>query len=228
MNNIKISKRIVLMLTALSLCAACLFSCSASDDGNKNDKKERIEIPGDYPAKPYIEALANEEYYLDISLLLNGVIIYNTVARRGDTIESRSNVGGSESHTILIDGVTYFIDDENEVYFKADTASDGGLMGAVDYSTAVYASSGSEVLATGKEHSYDEYTCKTISGQDCGVKIFTNDSGNLMAIVDYSGDESVERDVAAFSEDIPEGWLEIPKNYKLVDEDTYFDEYYGR
>lgn len=207
----------VLMPVTLALALA---SC-------KNDEREYIEFSGDYPSVKYIEALANDRYFIDFSLYSDGVIIYNTVARDGDALESRSNYGGSVTHALAKDGDTYFIDDKNGVYFKADTAFDGGLYGAVDYSKAEYIGSGTEKIAIG-EYDYDEFSCKTISGDDCGVKLYVDDGGKLAAIVDYSGESLIERDIAEFSSEIPDGWLKIPKGFKLVDEDSYFEEYYGK
>lgn len=215
-------------LKSLILIAAVLLSFSACADNDKDFEDTTVVFPDEYASSKYIEALANESYFLDVSLFYEGVIIYNTVAQSGGIIESYSNVAGSVSHSFSSGGNTYFIDDENKVYFLADTSEDGGLQGAVDYSSAKYTSSGREVLMTGKECDYDEYLCKTYDGQDCGVKLYLDVDGNLSAIVDYFGDSSIERDVTYFSTEIPEGWLEIPDDYVLVDEDTYFENYYGR
>ena len=207
----------------LSVLFLSLFSCE-----KKDFEDTTVKDFGKYATSEYIEALANESYVLDVSLFYEGMIIYNTVVQHGGNIESYSNLGGSVSHTLSIDGKTYFLDDENKVYFLADTSEDGGLQGAVDYSAAEYIGSGREVLMTGKECDFDEYLCKTYDGHECGVKLYLDDEGKLSAIVDYFEEQSIERDVAYFSTEIPEDWLIIPSDYTLVDEDTYFNEYYGR
>lgn len=223
MKKLKLPSKIAAFSAAVLMLSAALSSCKSSAD----KANEYIEFSGDYASVEYIEALANNKYYLDYSLFTGGVIISNTVARDGDITESRSNYGGSISHVLAIEESTYFLDDENKVYFKAETSADGGLYGAVDYSKAEYIGSGTEEIAIG-EYSYDEFSCKTISGDGCGVKLYTDSDGKLAAIVDYSGENTIERDVAEFSSEIPDGWLKIPKGYKLVSEDKYFDEYYGK
>ncbi len=216
------------VLKIASLLAAALICLSACGEKKEDFEDTTVKFPDEYASSEYIEALANESYIMEVSLFHDGVIIYNTVAQSGGAIESYSNVGGSISHTLSLLGKTYFLDDEHKVYFLADTAADGGLQSGVDYSAAQYIGSGREVLMTGKECDYDEYLCKTGDGKDCGVKLYLDDKGELSAIVDYFEDQSIERDVSYFSTEIPEGWLEIPDDYVLVDEDTYFEEYYGR
>ena len=213
--------------TAL-LLTAVLISFSACTEKQEDFNDVTVKFSDELASSKYIEALANESYILEVSLFHDGVIIYNTMAQSGGVIESCSDVGGSRSHTLSQGGKTYFIDDEHKVYFLADTSEDGGLQGGVDYSAAQYIGSGRETLMTGKERDYDEYLCKTVDGEDCGVKLYLDADGALSAIVDYYKDQSVERDVSYFSTEIPEGWLEIPSDYALIDEDTYFDEYYGR
>lgn len=213
----KIIALVALLLVALSGCSS--KKADIVDQTVKFDEK--------LATSKYITALANESYFMDVSLFYEGVIIYNTVAVSGGAIESFSDVGGSTSHSIFIGGKTYFIDDVNKVYFLADTEIDEGLQGGVDYSVAKYIGSGKETLMTGKECEYDEYLCKTGDGKDCGVKLYVDADGNLTAIVDYYEDSVIERDVSYFSAEIPEGWLMLPQEYLLVDEDTYFNEYYG-
>ncbi|MBR5554213.1 MAG: hypothetical protein IKV98_10275 [Clostridia bacterium] len=215
-------------LKIAAIFAALLLALSACTEKKADIIDTTIDFPDEYASSEYIEALANESYILDVSLFHDDMLIYNTVAQSGGVIESYSSINGSTSHTLSRGGETYFIDDENRVYFLADTSDDGGLQGGVDYSAAKYIGSGRETLMTGKECDYDEYLCKTGDGEECGVKLYLNDKGELSAIVDYYGDQSIERDVSYFSTDIPEGWLEIPADYTLVDEDTYFNEYYGR
>jgi hypothetical protein len=206
----------------ISLLMFCTVSCA---DG---DFESRIIVfKGDFPSKPYITALANENYYMDYSLFYDGIIISNKIATDGNSIESRSEVDGSISHTLFTDGSTYFLDDENKVYFRADLSQDEGLRSDIDYSVAKYITSGKETLLTGSEYNYDEFLCKTVYGEDVTVKLFTDEKGDFKAIIDSIGANSVERDVAEFSSDIPEGWLEIPQDFLLVDEDAYFSNYYG-
>lgn len=214
----KLSAIMAIMLVVLSGCH--------KKNSDFNDKTTKFDDK--YATSKYIQALANENYILEVSLFYDDMIIYNTVAQSGGAIESYSSVGGSVSHTLAIGGKTYFIDDENMVYFLADTLEDGGLQAGVDYSAAKYVGSGRETLMTGKECDYDEYLCKTGDGQECGVKLYVNEKGELYAIVDYYGESYIERDVSYFSTEIPEGWLVIPEDYTLVDEETYFNEYYGR
>lgn len=215
-----------LKLICLIVAVMMVFSGCAEKKADFEDTT--VKFPDEYASSEYIEALANESYIIDVSLFHDGVIIYNTVAQSGGIIESYSDVGGSVSHTLSLGGNTYFIDDKNKVYFLADTSEDGGLQGGVDYSVAQYVGSGREVLMTGKECDYDEYTCKTGDGKECGVKLYLDENGALTAIVDYFEDQSIERDVSYFSTEIPEGWLELPADYTLVDEETFFNEYYGR
>ncbi len=213
--------------TALFI-AAFLLAFSACTEKQEDFYDTTVKFPDELASSKYIEALANESYILEVSLFHDGVIIYNTVAQSGGVIESCWEVGKSRSHTLSQGGKTYFIDDEHKVYFLADTSEDGGLQGGVDYSAAQYIGSGRETLMTGKERDYDEYLCKTSDGEECGVKLYLDPDGDLSAIVDYYKEQSIERDVSYFSTEIPEGWLEIPSDYILIDEDTYFDEYYGR
>lgn len=211
-----------ILLFTLAVAALFLTACQNPDF---NDKM--IVFTGDFASKEYITILANGTYYMDYSLFYDGMIISNEIAVDGDKIESRSNVNGSVSHTLFLDGNTYFLDDENKVYFRAEVSAEDGLSSSIDYSAAKYITSGKEDIAIGEGYSYDEFSCKTVYGEDCGVKLYTNESGSFCAIVDYMGENSIERDIAAFSKEIPDGFFEIPKDYVLVDEDFYFNEYYG-
>ncbi len=215
------------MKKILCFFAVCLtlFAFSCTDNADFNDKM--IVFEGEFDSKPYITALANENYYMDYSLYYGGMIISNTIAVRDGTLESRSDVNGSVSHTLLLDGATYFLDDDDKVYFKADVSEGDGLYSSIDYSTAEYITSGKGDLMIGSGYSYDEFSCKTVYGEDCTVKIFMGENKSFVAIVDSMGENSIERDIAAFSSEIPEGWLKIPEGYTLVGEDTYFDHYYG-
>ena len=212
-------------LSALLLaCGLIMCSCGKEHDFEDTTVKP---IGGELVCSPYLKALSDEHYYLDISMFANGMLIYNTVAMADGVIESRSNYNGSVSHTISRDGETFFLDDSHKVYFKADV-TDGGLRSVINYSSAKFIGNGEEVLSTGKTCFYEDFSCETYDGRACGVKLFTDTDGSLYAIVDYDESSRIERDVAVFSADIPEGWLEIPADYTLVDEDTYFDKYYGK
>lgn len=214
-------KKVLALISAILI----LFTVSCSDNYDFEDKI--VVFKGDFVSKPYITALANENYYMDFSLVYDGQVISNTLATDGNVIESRSEVDGSFSHTIFIDGATYFIDDENKVYFKADVSSEDGLRGIIDYSKCKYIGSGKADILIGNGYNYDEFSCKTIYGENCTVRIFTDEKGEFAAIVDSMGEDSVERDIAYFSSDIPDGWLSVPEYYTLVDEETFFEMYYG-
>lgn len=215
------------MKKAFAFISAIMILFAVSCGENPDFKDKMVVFEGDFVSKPYITALANEKYYMDCSLFYEGSIISNTVARNGDVIESRSDINGNVSHTIFIDGATYFLDDENKIYFKADVASDDGLFGVIDYSKCEYLCSGNGNIAIGNDYNYDEFSCKTIYGDDCTVRIYTDEKAQLAAIVDSMGEDSVERDIAYFSAHIPDGWLSIPEDYTLVDEETFFAIYYG-
>lgn len=180
-----------------------------------------------YDSAPYITALASGEYSLEMSMLYNGVIVTNELCVKDGNIESRSTVGESVSHSMRLGDATYFIDDENRVYFKTAAVGQNGLSGTIDYATAEFTSSGTETLLTGSTYAYDEYACETYDGRECAVRLYVTDDGNLAAIVNSNGTESFEQDIAAFSDKV-NGKIRLPKAYAEVDEDTYFDEYYGK
>lgn len=181
-----------------------------------------------HPSSPYLTALARGDYYLEMSMLYDGVIVSNSLAMKDGAIESRSQVGDSVSHTLRLKDTTYFLDDENRVYFAASAFGDDGLRGSIDYAAAEYIGSGRDTLLTGSEYAYDEYTCRTYENYVCTLRLYTDEEGNLRAIVNSDGTVSYEQDIAVFSQTVPKDWLRIPKEYTLVEEETYFNDYYGR
>ena len=194
----KYAKKVFALLTALSVVSAC--GCNKTEDFNDT----MFVVMEDYACAEYLEGLANEQYYLDVSLFTNGMIIYNTIAMGGGVIESRSNYGGSISHTLSKDGKTYFIDDTHKVYFLSYAGVDDGLRSVINYSSAKYKGSGYEDIAIAENCFYEDFSCTTYDGAQCGVKFFTDAEGALIAIVDYDVNSSVERGVAAFSRTVPE------------------------
>lgn len=215
------AKKVWALMVAFAITAC---GCSKPEDF----RDTTYVVMEDYACAEYLEGFANEHYYLDVSLFVDGMIIYNTIAMADGVIESRSNYGGSVSHTLSKDGKTYFIDDKHKVYFLSYAGVDDGLRSVINYSTAKFKGSGNEDIAIAENCFYEDFSCTTYDGTRCGVKFFTDADGALVAIVDYDDTSSVERDVAEFSRSIPDGWLKIPEDYTLVDEDTYFDMYYGK
>ena len=122
------------MRKTIAFISAVLILFTVSCSRTSDFENKTVVFEGDFASKPYITALANENYYMDFSLFHDGQIISNTLATDGNVIESRSEINGSASHTLFIDGATYFLDDENKVYFKADVSSEDGLRGIIDYS----------------------------------------------------------------------------------------------
>lgn len=189
-----------------------------------------------HPSSPYITALAKGEYYLEMSMFYNGTIIENTLAVKGEKLESRSSLqtvsadgagAASVSHTLRLGDTTYFLDDDEKVYFASRAVGDNGLSGSIDYATAVYTASGEDTLATGATLPYDEYSVSAKDESTYTLRLFTNDDA-LYAIVLINGEESIEQDVSTFSAKIPSGMLSIPKGYTEVSEDEYFRDYYGK
>lgn len=203
---------------ALSGVLVLLCACQSS---NENDTW------AGYPSSPYIAALAKGEYSLEMSMLYDGTIVSNQLTVKDGNIESRSSVGDSVSHAMRIGDTTYFIDDENGVYFATGAVGQNGLSGSIDYSAARYASSGKTTLLTGSAYGYDEYTCRTYDGTACTVRLYVDEDGELAAIVNSNGTESFEQDISAFSTEV-RGTLALPKGYTEVEEETYFEEYYGK
>ncbi len=182
----------------------------------------------------YMEMLASEEYFLDVSFIYGGEVYYNTLAQKGGTmagVSSTLSMDLSHIRTLTKEGRTYFINDADKVYFEADRGVGAGLTNAVDYSGAKYKGSGRDTTNVGKALDYDEYICPTYDGGECFTRLYLDQNGNLFAILDYEMRDgevvsSLERDVASFTKEIPDGWLELPRDYADIGEDEFFNRYY--
>lgn len=204
-----------LLLISLLLTA---YSCEKKDG-----------IPASYG---YMELLASEQYYLDVSFIYDGEVYYNTLAQKAGVMAGRSSTLSldlSDVRTLTKNGKTYFINDSDKVYFEAEGTA--GLENAINYSSAEYEGSGKGMTSYGKELFYDEYSCFTYDGMPCVTRLYLNDDGSLAAIADYEVEDgellsSLERDVSIFTREIPDGYLELPSDYTDIGEDEFFERYY--
>ena len=207
-------------LAVLSLLALLFVATACS-----NEEK----IPDSYE---YIKLLASEEYFLDVSFIYDGEVYYNTLAQKDGVMAGRSSTLSldlSDIRTLTSGGITYFINDEDKVYFEAQGAA--GLENAVNYSSAKYKKSGKGITSFGRELSYDEYSCFTYDGMPCVTRLYLDDNGMLSAIADYEVADGeiasyLERAVSVFTSEIPDGWLDIPSDYTDIGEDEFFERYY--
>ena len=219
-------KRII-SVSLIFLLTLSLFSCG----------KSNLPLYEGHDSSPYMTALARGEYYLEMSMLYGGAIVSNTLAVKNGNFESISEIQNiytetgapgekRRSHSLRIGEATYFLDDENKVYFLTRAVGDNGLSAGIDYATAVYTASGSDTLLTGSTFPYDEYTVQGTDGAVYTLRLYVSGDA-LCAIVLSNGEDSYEQDIAVFSEKIPRGMLSLPRDYTEVSEDTYFKQYYG-
>lgn len=190
---------------------------------------DKEQTPASYE---YMELLASEEYFLDVSFIYDGEVYYNTLAQKDGVMAGRSStlsIDLSDIRTLTKNGKTYFINDGDKVYFEAQSAA--GLQNTINYSSAKYKASGKGMTTFGKEYSYDEYSCFTYDGVECVTRLYLDEYGRLSAIADYEVAEGelvsfLERAVSVFTREIPDGWLEIPSDYTDIGEDEFFERYY--
>lgn len=191
-----------------------------------------------HASSSYMSALARGEYYLEMSMLYGDTIYSNKLATEGGRIESLSEIQSlngengmpgqtSVSHSLRLEDTTYFLDDENKVYFAVSAVGDNGLSGSIDYASAEYVSSGEDTLMTGSTVPFDEYAVSGKDGASYTLRLYTRED-TLCAIVLSNGADTYEQDISVFSENIPDGMLKIPKNYTEISEDEYFETYYER
>lgn len=209
----------------------CLFLCVGC-------KKEKTLSFTGHPSSPYITALADGQYYLEMSMFYNGTIVSNRLAVRDGNIESFSEMQSVDSssavqpettvsHSLRLKDTTYFLDDERKVYFAAHAVGDNGLSGSINYATASYVSSGEDTLMTGLFCSYDEYTVSGKDEETYTLRLYVNEK-ELRALVLSNGEDFFEQDISVFSDTIPSGMFTLPKDFSEVSEEQYFRDYYGK
>jgi len=219
-------KKILALLAVLLL--ATLTACGGGSEDKDND-------PGtdeggkfdNYKSGEFVEIMESGTYYLDCSAYVGG--IETSMKMAVDGTDSSVEVSGISFpvRMLTLDGKMYYMNDEKKVYMvlEGEETPDPMDSGVFDYSGIEFGANGSGVisdLAGIDENSYDyeEFNIGT-AGETAVVRYyFKGDSLYAIEVkMDGIGSTMV---INELTKDIPDGLMEMPSGYELVDATGFF------
>jgi hypothetical protein len=215
------NKILMMLLTILILATltACGRDADKSGDSGKFDQ---------YRAGEYVEIMESGTYYIDsISYILgSGTTIKMAVDGNSSSVE----IGGVNLpfRILTLNDTFYYInDDEKKITaVESNLDEDVARAGVFNYTGITFSTNGNGAIPDlagidDNVYDYEEFTVGTGDNMDLIRYYFKGD--NLYAIRTKMTGVYLTMVIKELSKDIPEGLLELPSGYKVVDAMGFFN-----
>jgi len=207
-------------ILALSLLTACGGSGNAPSGGN-NTPSGSSSTPGgndnnasqgsDMVAGDIFKIFESGTYHMKMRMSVGGNSMTTEQYFKNAMMASINEAGGMTTRAIYKDGKSYTImDAEKMVMVMSIPQGTDSQSGKVETSKMNYTGSGTAEFA-GKTHKYDEYT---IGG---GKTQFFVDGGSLIGMRSITAEGTIDVEILAFDNNVPDSIFEIPADYEVMD-----------
>jgi hypothetical protein len=220
-----VKKKIVTLSVILLL--AMLTACGGAKDKGNNVDNNGSGAYDKYKAGPYVEMMVAGTYYIDSTVYIKGAPA--TIKMGVDGANSSVEVVGlpNPMRVLTINGRMYYVNDENRNYMMVDSkeATNPKDLGIPDYAGMKYKASGSGTISdlTGidsKKYDYEEFVAG--AGAKAMTVRYYFKADKLYAIQEKIGEAGSTMVINQMTKDIPEGVVNLPSGYKMVDAMGFF------
>jgi len=219
-------KKLLVLLAVLLLATLTACGGGSEDEGNTPGTDEGGKFDN-YKSGEFVEIMESGTYYLDCSTFVSG--IETTMKMAVDGADSSVEVSGIgfPVRMLTLDGKMYYMNDEKKVYMvmEGEETPDPVDNGIFDYSGIEFGADGNGPISDlagidDSSYDYEEFNMGTDSEQVVVRYYFKGD--NLYAIEVKMGGVGSTMVINELTKDIPDGLMETPAGYELVDETTFF------
>ncbi len=212
---------VVLLLATLTACGG-----GAEDEDNTPGTDEGGKFDN-YKSGEFVEIMESGTYYLDCSAFVAGIETSMKMAVDGADSSVEVSGIGFPVRMLTLDGKMYYMNDESKVYMmiEGEGTTDPVDNGIFDYSGIEFGDDGNGVisdLAGIDDKSYDYEEFKIGTGSEDAVVRYYFKGDNLYAIEVKAGGVGSTMVINELTKDIPDGLMEMPSGYELVDETEFF------
>jgi hypothetical protein len=211
----------VLLLATLTACGGGSEdkdNTPGADDGGKFDN---------YKSGEFVKIMESGTYYLDCSVFVTGIESSMKMAVDGSDSSVEVAGIGYPVRMLTLDGTMYYMNDEKKVYMvlEGEEAPDPVDNGIFDYSGIEFGDNGSgpvSDLAGIDDNSYDYEEFNMGTGDEKAFVRYYFKGDNLYAIEVKMGGVGSTMVINELTKDIPDGLMEMPSGYQLVDATSFF------
>jgi hypothetical protein len=211
----------VLLLATLTACGGGgedKDNTPGTDEGGKFDN---------YKSGEFVEIMESGTYYLDYSAYVNGIESSMKMAVDGSDSSIEVSGIGFPVRMLTLDGKMYYMNDEKKVYMviEGTETPDPVDSGVFDYSGIEFGANGNGAISdlTGiDDNSYDYEEFNIGAGEEIVVVRYYFNGDNLYAIEVKMGGVGSTMVINELTKDIPDGLMEMPSGYELVDATGFF------
>lgn len=206
-------KKILALFLAMLLMFS-LVACGGEDEGTDANEEtntaQEEQEPAGNPSDHYMEILKGGKYYMEYKAVMSydgtETEIEAKVALDGEDMYIESAAEGINGKILILDGTMYLIDDASKQYMEmsAEAINEQEVLEAGEDVSFVESGKGD---INGETLKYDKYTSR---GEDM---FFYFDGDDLKYIVSGSEGEQMVMEIIEFTDKIPDGLLELPKDY---------------
>jgi hypothetical protein len=219
-------KKLLVLLAVLLLATLTACGGGAEDEDNTPGTDEGGKFDN-YKSGEFVEIMESGTYYLDYSAFVSGIESSMKMAVDGSDSSVEISGIGYPVRILTLDGKMYYINDEKKVYMlmEGEATTDPVDSGIFDYSGIEFGADGSgpiSDLAGIDDNSYDYEEFNMGAGQEEVIVRYYFKSDNLYAIEVKMGGVGSTMVINELTKDIPNGLMETPAGYELVDETTFF------
>lgn len=208
------NKLLVLLIISLMLT---LSACSGVTKDTKNSGKF-----DQYRAGSYVEAMESGTFYMNFTDYIMGAEATIITAVDGNNNSVEVDSVGLPIRVLTLNGTIYYINDEEKKIFAVEGEVDENVFQPVafDYSGITFLTEGKGVISAlsgydDNAYDYEEFSVGT--GETEVMVRYYLKGDNLYVIQTNLGEVWQTMIINEFSKEIPDGLLEIPSGYKMVD-----------
>jgi hypothetical protein len=220
-------KKRLLMLVVVLLLATLTACGGGSEDKDSNKGTDEGGKFDNYKSAEFVEIMESGTYYLDYSAYVSGIESSMKMAVDGSNSSVEISGIGFPVRILTLDGKMYYINDDKKVYMlmEGEEVPDPVDSGIFDYSGIEFGADGSgsiSDLAGIDDNSYDYEEFNMGTGDEEAIVRYYFKGDNLYAIEVKMGGVGSTMVINELSKDIPEGLMEMPSDYELVDATGFF------
>lgn len=219
-------KKLLVLLAVLLL--ATLTACGGGDEDKDNtpgaDEGGKFD---NYKSGEFVEIMESGTYYLDCSAFVSGIETSMKMAVDGADSSVEVSGIGYPVRMLTLDGKMYYMNDEKKVYMvmEGEEVTDPVDNGVFDYSGIEFGADGNGPISDlagidDNSYDYEEFSIGT-GDEEAFVRYYFKDD-NLYAIEAKMGGVGSTMVINELTKDIPDGLMEMPSGYQLVDATGFF------
>lgn len=219
-------KKLLVLLAVLLLATLTACGGGAEDDGNTPGTDEGGKFDN-YKSGEFVEIMESGTYYLDCSAFVSGIETSMKMAVDGSDSSVEVSGIGFPVRMLTLDGKMYYMNDDKKVYMvmEGEETPDPVDNGIFDYSGIEFGDNGNgpiSDLAGIDDNSYDYEEFSIGTGDEEAIVRYYFKGDNLYAIEAKMGGMGSTMVINELTKDIPDGLMEMPSDYQLVDATGFF------